>query len=63
MVTGFASHRRSPKPVFWANRVRLIRGAILVRTMHRRSRSTIAAHLCAHESDGGDDDRRHLALR
>jgi len=51
MVTGFASHRRSPKPVFCTNRARLIRGAILVRAMHRRSRSTIDAQLRAHESE------------
>jgi hypothetical protein len=27
MLSGFASHRRSPKPVFCTNRARLIRGA------------------------------------
>src|SRR5260370_28612014 len=38
------------KPVFCANRVRLIRGGILGRAIHRRSRWTSHAHLLALET-------------
>jgi hypothetical protein len=37
MPTGFASHRRSPKPVFCANRARLIREAGFAVEAHRHA--------------------------
>jgi hypothetical protein len=39
VLTGFASHRRSPKPVFCANRARLIRIAV-----SRKSQQRIVTH-------------------
>jgi hypothetical protein len=39
MPAGFASHRRSPKPDFWANRAQLIREQDF-----RRARSFGAVH-------------------
>jgi hypothetical protein len=55
MVTALASHRRSPKPIFWTNRVNRFGRAVSVVATNFGSYRTIHAPLRASIATPGDD--------